>query len=170
MFGLKWNFVFSFVYLHALLTRYSNANVSHLNHTHIIGAITLKKTKTTFQVNVFFFLSHKSSATSQVEYLPTAIVMTLNWSRISWTTWLFCSGVDLQQMTALHLQLSSRKSLFSSSCKAKSSVLPSMTRTKSEVGSPGFSAAVASVEMSLSNCTLSLSSSSKAAHAAWKLK
>lgn len=45
MFRLKLNFVFSFVYLHALLTRYSDANVSHLNHTHIIGAITLKKTK-----------------------------------------------------------------------------------------------------------------------------
>lgn len=170
MFGLKLNLVLSCVYLHALLTRYSDANVSHLDHAHIIGAVTLKKTKTTFSVNVFFFLSDKSSATSQVEYLPTARVMTPSWSRISWTTWLFCSGVDLQQMTALHWQLSSRKSLFSSSCKAKSSVLPSMTRTKLEVGSPGFSAAVAWVETSSSHCTLSLSSFSKAAQAAWKGK
>lgn len=28
------------IYLHALLTTYPNAHISHLNHAHIIGAIT----------------------------------------------------------------------------------------------------------------------------------
>ncbi|PWA16356.1 hypothetical protein CCH79_00004474 [Gambusia affinis] len=62
--------------------------------------------------------------------LPTASVMTPILSRISWTTLLFWSGVDRQQMTALHLQLSSRKLAFSSSCRAHSNVRPSITRMK----------------------------------------
>lgn len=94
-----------------------------------------------------------------IKRLPTARVMTPSWSRISWTTWLFCSGVDLQQMTALHPQLSSRKSPLSSSCRAHSSVLPSMTSTKSEEASRRFPAALTSV--------CSFSSFSKAAHASW---
>lgn len=32
------------VYLHALLTTYPNAHISHLNHAHIIGSITLNDT------------------------------------------------------------------------------------------------------------------------------
>lgn len=28
------------IYLHALLTTYPNAHISHLNHAHIIGSIT----------------------------------------------------------------------------------------------------------------------------------
>ena len=31
-------------YLHTLLTTYPNAHISHLNHAHIIGSITLNDT------------------------------------------------------------------------------------------------------------------------------
>lgn len=107
-------------------------------------------------------------AVLQVVSLPTARVMTPSWSRISRTTWLFCSGVDLQQMTALHLQLSSRKLLFRSSCRAQSSVRPSMTRIKLGMllddDSPWFSAAV---KLSSPRSTSNLSSFSKAIHSSW---
>ena len=97
--------------------------------------------------------------------------MALSWSRTSRTTWLFCSGVDLQQITALHLQLSSRKSLFSSSCRAQSSVQPSITKIKSaallEEDSERFSSADGSIRRSPLRCTSSFSSWSKAAHASW---
>ena len=94
-----------------------------------------------------------------IKHLPTARVMTPSWSRISRTTWLFCSGVDLQQMTALQLQLSSRKLALRSSCRAQSSALPSITSTKSGEASWRFPAALTSV--------CSFSSFSKVAHASW---
>lgn len=99
------------------------------------------------------------------EFLPTARVMTPRWFRISWTTWLFCSGVERQQITALHRRLRSRKLLLNSSSKAQPSVRPSMTRMKLlDMDSPF---PVRAVKLS-PPWTSSMRSSNKAAQASWR--
>lgn len=75
--------------------------------------------------STFYFTEHVSIS---LIFLPTASVMTLSFSRITFTTRLFCNGVTLQQSTARQCFTRATKRSSRSGDKALSRVRPSITR------------------------------------------